>query len=1454
MASRVERHTVRSPLRIGYVFATPVVLLAAVYLCVFLGLNSGRGSAFVADQISAALYGELSYRYLEVGPGLTRLDLYAAELDDHNGHRTITASHLGCTFSVPAFIAGRLEFRHCRGNDGSVLVYQDALGDVGIVSLFQGQYRPKRRRPNARPLVFDDVELTDFDVLVMLDDALIRFDDVTLTGGRVYAGRGPTEIAANAEFSGGRILLLDRIFNLGDGKGDWANTRFAITRHADPWRAAAMPAPPPPPWGRGAIDVPIDAGRIDGLRWYGDAFTVDRILLPGPEVSIDARGWLQLVPERPRVARRERGGILFDGHARVELPADSDLFDTLLPGIVRPARTPRTGPARIEPVVFEAYGNLRFFQGEPTRLSLRDLEILGWNLDSFTGVFALDRGRLTLAPGARLEMFGGVFTGSGEMIPREGTWSLDLCLDGIRLDTVAQPFVGGPQNVPDLLRTIVSTTPATCTADEGPGLRLYGDLTRKAFELAPAFDTPPDRQVQPSMLAGRVTDLRVELLDAPRWLPFDDARIDAEATLTQRGELVLLDDRGGPGLRVRGNGVDLLAGVTLDTVRGVLAPSFVDLRFDDLGGWLAKMGVPDTPDALDMRASFDVAGPLASPDIDGIRLTANNRTRFGVFRPFEATVRADIDGDDLLLTTADVSSLVGSVAAAGRMTVFDGAPWLLRDDPSFDLDLDIERLRLGRIVPDFGPAAELDTTLHLAGRASELTVSGDELVALDVVWLGEPIDLIELSGFSARPGREPRVDIERLFVSAGKGTIEGHAHYDAASGDTDVNLRGRTFALDEIRNLAELGLDLRGDARFDLDIDDDEAPWDVEGSLIVDDLEVSGFDIGDAALAFDTADGVVSGFGAVAGDLDLFVRLPLDGSAVTAVGRFRDAAVEHHWPAAAEVVDASSVSGEVRARVDDAGVTVDLTVFDATARIRDRVFEAPRPVRASFTDTGDQQRVAIHELTIGAGGHDITTRGTITLGVDPRISVSIGGDLDMSLLRFLPDLIVDADGVADVAIKVAGPLDDPELVGSADFGDSTIAPRGLGTAVALRPGSLVLTTDAILIDPTAPLRGVIWGGDFTASGEIGLRGLLPDSIDIDAFITGLAYRIPDELNTTLTADLHFVAGEIRDYDSWAVDGEVELLDVRYYRDFDLVTGQLAFGDFGRSVELFALPIWQQVEAIGRTSVDLGVTGRDRFLVESTIANVEFDVEFRTDLDVTGTFAAMNVQGEMEALEGSRVVYRGRTFEVREATLLFEGARDEYGYPLPRLDSELVATINPCTRRRRDAFDATDAATVGVEEIASVDITAWVDGLLPYDLNFRLESTPFYDQRDQLSLILTGCTVDELTAGSAGAPTLDLVLRPVVDLVERNVEERLDFDDVDLIPTTEGTAGIVIQDEVSERFSWTLDATVGAADDTRQIVRGAYKLFDWLVLELQEQTGREQTIRIDTGVRFRFSVD
>ena len=273
------------------------------------------------------------------------------------------------------------------------------------------------------------------------------------------------------------------------------------------------------------------------------------------------------------------------------------------------------------------------------------------------------------------------------------------------------------------------------------------------------------------------------------------------------------------------------------------------------------------------------------------------------------------------------------------------------------------------------------------------------------------------------------------------------------------------------------------------------------------------------------------------------------------------------------------------------------------------------------------------------------------------------------------------------------------------------------------------------------------------------------------------------------------------------------------------------------------------------NADLRITGRDRFVVDNTIATAEMDLEFRTDLQLSGTFDAMVLVGEMEALERSTVTYRGRNFAIQTATLTFRGERDERGYPMPFLDAELTAAITPCDRRSGEsAFDRADP-TRGLTEQTQVFITALVRGQLPTGLTFQLQSTPFYDQRDQLSLILTGCTLDELTAGDAGGRTLEVVLGPIIDVVERNVEERLDLDQVSLVPSSQGSAGITIQDEVSERFAWGLDANVGS-DTTanRQVIRGEYRLFDWLLVEIQEQTSRNDAITVDTGLRFRIKLD
>jgi hypothetical protein len=48
--------------------------------------------------------------------------------------------------------------------------------------------------------------------------------------------------------------------------------------------------------------------------------------------------------------------------------------------------------------------------------------------------------------------------------------------------------------------------------------------------------------------------------------------------------------------------------------------------------------------------------------------------------------------------------------------------------------------------------------------------------------------------------------------------------------------------------------------------------------------------------------------------------------------------------------------------------------------------------------------------------------------------------------------------------------------------------------------------------------------------------------------------------------------------------------------------------------------------------------------------------------------------------------------------------------------------------------------------------------------------------------------------------------------------------------------------------------VGAGEQNQQIIRGAYRLFDWLIVEVQEQTNRVDNIRVDGGLRFRLVLD
>lgn len=1451
MKAQIERHRLRGFFRVAYVFAAPAVLVCGLYLSTYLALNSRQGSVALATLLSDAVPGQVDFEFMSVAPDLLTARLFEATLEDLDGRDVLEVRFLECQFSIGALFRNRLQMSNCSARDGRLLVEVFEGGGVGLMHATEGQFRGKQNP--APPPIFHifDAELTNIDVLIMSRDMMLRFDSVDMSLENMEAGRGHLEMNAEASSSSGRFLFTERAFGLGTGHSSWEQVEWEARRHARPWLAAHEPIPVAPEGQRGILEVPISRTEIDSFRWRGEDMRVQRLWIDGTEIGFDGSGLVRLVPERPKLARAERSFLTYEGVASVHIPPDSAVLDWVLPGVFGRLADER---GSLQPLEFSGFGTVRFFEGE-TRLQMQDVALLDWQLATLDAGLGWHQGVMTLSDDSRAEIFGGVVTGSGRMTTIDGLWELNLCLADIAIADVIEPMgMDGPW-----WDATLRTTPATCTPGEQSPLRLFGDLTLKALEVAPAYTTPEGKEIQDPMIAGVIDAGTLRWDSPPPGFPHDRVRFSLDASLSQRGVLSI-GETNDPGLALRTRTDNMRLGGDLHLVDGELTGVAVEARSIDLGSWIETLSDTSAPSELRAEAAFLLDGPVGSPEVSGLSLTASMDDASNGLPAFEFEGGFDVQGSTLVVDDARVETAVGTARIRGEAGIFGASIWEPLSDPDLDLSIALSDVDLGAVSPTAGIDAEFDATFHVGGRGSSPEISGSFLEVVDFRAFGEPIDYLLVDSYTLS---DSVISADSILLVKGKGTLSGDVSVDLRGEEIDLTLHGREFRLGELRRVAESGISLAGDTDFDLRVTGSFDEPQIGGRATTEGLRAEGLDVGYLSLTAYTFEGAVELAGQAAGDFDISARIPVDQSPWEFSVGMHDAPIDQHIAELEGVFDRVRLTGELVATLDpfgDGSAAAELELTDLDLQVNKREFYIPVPARftweAQSGESGTDNVFEIVNATMGTpGGHLDATGGLRLSAGESELDFHIAGDTDFSLLRFFPDLVVDAEGLAEVDLAVGGSLDSPVLEGELNFEEARIAPRGLGTSVAFGPGRLVVADEAIRVLRDDPLSGTLFGGDFTAWGEIGLDGINPSSVDYRLFVTNLAYRVPDVANVTLTSEnLRFRAPDLSDYDTWRVSGDIEVVDARYYQDIEVVGDALSFGGFGRTVDRFSLPIWMTVPAIGRIRTNLRLTGRDRFMVENTIATAEMDMEFRTDLELTGRLEAMNLVGEMEALEGGTVAYRGRTFDVQRATLAFRGERDEFGYPMPSIDSELTATIRPCQRRTDDStFDIDDATTL--DDDNDVFLTATVRGQLPLDLSFQLQSTPFYDQRDQLSLILTGCTVDELTASEAGGRTLEVMLAPVIDVVERNVEERLDLDEVDLIPTTQGSAGITIEDEVSERFTWGLDATVGSeSSGNRQVIRGEYRLFDWLMVEVQEETSRDETITVDTGFRFRLRLN
>jgi autotransporter translocation and assembly factor TamB len=379
-----------------------------------------------------------------------------------------------------------------------------------------------------------------------------------------------------------------------------------------------------------------------------------------------------------------------------------------------------------------------------------------------------------------------------------------------------------------------------------------------------------------------------------------------------------------------------------------------------------------------------------------------------------------------------------------------------------------------------------------AGTAA-VTVDGDG-VAINTLRVGQPsTGTLEASGrigFDDPP--DLRLDVRRIPVAL----------------------------LPGVRERPDLGLD--GRATIAASIAGTLSRPEVRGSLAVAGFSVLGDLLGTGRLELAPAGPGrmrVAGSlfqGKIAVDLDVGLIAPFTSSGRIAFHRLE---IDEFAPELAEAVGAHGwVTGSIDFSTEP-GRGAELILTEAVANI-DGVDALGRPLPLTVRNRGE---IAIHidpTTSTATFAHPVrleSERGGFTLAgsASPKaLALEVKGTVYLALLEFYTRRFVDqAEGSAEVDVRVGGTLAQPLVTGTVAFKDAAIRLHDQEQAIRIPRGTLTLSRDRISVDG---LIVAVADQTLGASGVVRLAGYRP--VDLDLAVTGrisgalLAMLLPREIS------------------------------------------------------------------------------------------------------------------------------------------------------------------------------------------------------------------------------------------------------------------------------------------------------------------------------------------------------
>jgi translocation and assembly module TamB len=716
--------------------------------------------------------------------------------------------------------------------------------------------------------------------------------------------------------------------------------------------------------------------------------------------------------------------------------------------------------------------------------------------------------------------------------------------------------------------------------------------------------------------------------------------------------------------------------------------------------------------------------------------------------------------------------------------------------PTFDVTVTAKDYPVARLLDyldlEYPIRGQISGTFPLYGSPPDAVSGSGVMVLADAEVWGQKFPLI-----SGRATLEPgRFELDELRADLNGGTLGGRGAVGYRDKTFEVRLAGDAVPIENLAMVREASGDLSGKLTFQITGSGEIEHPDLTVSAALSEAVFHGRPIPpplSPRLEARFTRGVLSGTLSVperwtlTGSGEPFatpgkVEVQLDAPDVSAflgltpvelpagVGGSLEAAGTFTWPEES----GKPVSGRIEireARLD--------------TREQPGLLRTAGPARISI----ENRRITLEQLRAVGEGIDLTIRGTLDAGADPRtIQGRISGQAQATILELVRPG-VGASGLLTFDVAAGGTVDRPELNGSIRIADGRY--RAFGYSFDDIEGTLRLAGSSGELEG---LRARVADGEAFAAGTFRLEGGRLSNFRVALQGRRVSVRAIPSLRLLVDADL-VASGDLEDRE---IRGEITLLRGTYTKDVDVTVSDL----LARSrpgAALASIEPWKE-----RTSLDVRVVSAASLEVRNNVARLSGTV----DLTARGTLAEPVLLGQILLDEGGRVVFSDVRYEIEYGAMTFSS----------------TTRIAPFIDLRARA------------EIKAYDLTVSLVGTWPRVTPTFVSDPPL--SNDQiLGLVLSGTppdtrredrTTDQLVSAAGG-----IVTGAVTGGLTRGTRQLFKLDRFQIDPVFEGSNLTTFRTTIGKQITQDLVVTSSIALDSSKepIIRIEWQVTDTIFIQL-----------------------